>query len=241
MPHIIEMKNIGKVFETSDLQTHALRNINLVIESGEFVSVSGPSGCGKSTLLSIMGLLETASSGEYLLAGQRVDALSFDQSAELRNKHIGFIFQSFNLIESLNVFDNAALPLRYREPRMTAEQVKKIVLNCLDKVGLSHRLTHRPGELSGGQQQRVAIARALVTQPSILLIDEATGNLDSKSGDAVMSLIGELHQQGTTICMVTHDPRYADMAARQIKLFDGELLGSAQISRSNQTQFNGVA
>ncbi|TQF73152.1 ABC transporter ATP-binding protein [Pseudoalteromonas luteoviolacea] len=227
---MIEMKNIGKVFETSDLQTHALRNINMSIEQGEFISISGPSGCGKSTLLSIMGLIDTATSGNYFLAGQQVDSLSFDQSAELRNKHIGFIFQSFNLVESMSVFENTALPLRYREPKPSADSVKEGVLSCLEQVGLSHRLTHRPSQLSGGQQQRVAIARALVTQPSILLIDEATGNLDSKSGDAVMSIIGELHQQGTTICMVTHDPRYANMASRQIKLFDGELLGTAQKS-----------
>ncbi|OCQ18804.1 ABC transporter ATP-binding protein [Pseudoalteromonas luteoviolacea] len=224
---MIEMAGIGKVFETADLQTHALRNIDITIEQGEFVAVSGPSGCGKSTLLSIMGLLEPPTSGSYTLAGQSVDTLTVDQRAAFRNQHIGFIFQSFNLVDSMTVFENVALPLRYREPRPSAQVAKDVVLECLDKVGLSHRITHTPNQLSGGQQQRVAIARALVTRPSILLIDEATGNLDSKSGDAVMSLIGELHLQGATICMVTHDPRYAGMASRQIKLFDGELLGTA--------------
>ncbi|ESP92319.1 ABC transporter [Pseudoalteromonas luteoviolacea NCIMB 1944] len=225
MQNMIEMQEIGKVFETQDFQTHALRNINISIEQGEFVSISGPSGCGKSTLLSIMGLLEPASTGRYWLAGQPVDNLTFDQAAALRNLHIGFIFQSFNLVDAMSVFDNVALPLRYRVPKLSAQETRQRVMLCLEKVGLSHRVQHLPGQLSGGQQQRVAIARALVTQPSILLVDEATGNLDSKSGDAVMGLIGELHQQGTTICMVTHDPRYADMASRQVKLFDGELLG----------------
>ncbi|KZN68603.1 ABC transporter [Pseudoalteromonas luteoviolacea CPMOR-1] len=224
MQTIIEMQEIGKVFTTADFQTHALRNISMTIEQGEFVSVSGPSGCGKSTLLSLMGLLEPATSGRYLLAGQQVDNLTFDQAARLRNVHIGFIFQSFNLVEALSVYDNVALPLRYRIPKISAKEAQHRVQLCLEQVGLSHRSEHRPSQLSGGQQQRVAIARALVTQPSILLVDEATGNLDSKSGDAVMRLINDLHQQGTTICMVTHDPRYADMASRRVQLFDGELL-----------------
>ncbi|MCF6441625.1 ABC transporter ATP-binding protein [Pseudoalteromonas luteoviolacea] len=231
MQNIIEMQEIGKVFTTADFQTHALRNINMTVGKGEFVSISGPSGCGKSTLLSLMGLLEPASSGRYLLAGQQVDNLTFDQAAKLRNLHIGFIFQSFNLVDGLSVFDNVALPLRYRVPKINRQDTQQRVQSCLEKVGLSHRSTHCPNQLSGGQQQRVAIARALVTQPSILLVDEATGNLDSKSGDAVMKLISDLHQQGTTICMVTHDPRYADMASRRVQLFDGELLTS--VSRSS--------
>ncbi|KZN44220.1 ABC transporter ATP-binding protein [Pseudoalteromonas luteoviolacea] len=230
MKNIIEMSGIGKVFETADVHTHALRNIDITIAPGEFVSVSGPSGCGKSTLLSIMGLLEPATSGRYLLAGNSTDSLTADQRAEFRNNHIGFIFQSFNLVDSMTVFENTALPLRYREPKPSVHAVRERVEACLEKVGLSHRMMHTPSQLSGGQQQRVAIARALVTEPSILLVDEATGNLDSKSGDAVMSLIGELHRQGTTICMVTHDARYADMASRQIKLFDGELLGTVHRS-----------
>ncbi|KZN56247.1 ABC transporter ATP-binding protein [Pseudoalteromonas luteoviolacea] len=231
MQNIIEMQEIGKVFTTADFQTHALRNINMTVGKGEFVSISGPSGCGKSTLLSLMGLLEPASSGRYLLAGQQVDNLTFDQAARLRNLHIGFIFQSFNLVDGLSVFDNVALPLRYSVPKINRHDTQQRVQSCLEKVGLSHRSTHRPNQLSGGQQQRVAIARALVTQPSILLVDEATGNLDSKSGDAVMKLISDLHQQGTTICMVTHDPRYADMASRRVQLFDGELLTT--VSRSS--------
>ncbi|AOT06440.1 ABC transporter ATP-binding protein [Pseudoalteromonas luteoviolacea] len=233
MQNIIEMQEVGKVFTTADFQTHALRNISMTIEQGEFVSISGPSGCGKSTLLSLMGLLEPATSGRYLLAGQQVDNLTFDQAAKLRNMHIGFIFQSFNLVDSLSVYDNVALPLRYRTPKVTVKEARHRVQLCLEQVGLSHRSEHHPSQLSGGQQQRVAIARALVTQPSILLVDEATGNLDSKSGDAVMRLINDLHQQGTTICMVTHDPRYADMASRRVQLFDGELL--TMINRPSST------
>ncbi|WP_206076587.1 ABC transporter ATP-binding protein [Pseudoalteromonas rubra] len=227
MTQIIEMKHISKVFETEELQTHALRQVSLSIAQGEFVSVSGPSGCGKSTLLSIMGLLDEASSGQYLIQGTEVGTLTADQRAELRNRHIGFIFQSFNLIDELSVFNNVALPLRYSTTRLSRDEVQARVQSCLDKVGLSHRAAHKPDQLSGGQQQRVAIARALVANPSILLVDEPTGNLDSKSGDAVMQLIAQLHQQGTTICMVTHDPRYADMAPRQIRLLDGEIVGSS--------------
>ncbi|TMP34845.1 ABC transporter ATP-binding protein [Pseudoalteromonas rubra] len=224
---MIEMKHISKVFETEELQTHALRQVSLTIDEGEFVSISGPSGCGKSTLLSIMGLLDEASDGQYLIQGTEVGTLTADQAAELRNRHIGFIFQSFNLIDELSVFDNVALPLRYSSEKMSREAVQHAVHTCLEKVGLSHRASHKPDQLSGGQQQRVAIARALVANPSILLVDEPTGNLDSKSGDAVMALIAQLHQQGTTICMVTHDPRYADMAPRQIRLLDGEIVGSS--------------
>ncbi|WP_171045385.1 ABC transporter ATP-binding protein [Pseudoalteromonas rubra] len=232
MTHIIEMKHISKVFETEELQTHALRQVSLTVDEGEFVSISGPSGCGKSTLLSIMGLLDEASGGQYLIQGTEVSTLTADQSAELRNRHIGFIFQSFNLIDELSVFDNVALPLRYSSEKRSREAVQHAVHSCLEKVGLSHRAAHKPDQLSGGQQQRVAIARALVANPSILLVDEPTGNLDSKSGDAVMQLIAQLHQQGTTICMVTHDPRYADMAPRQIRLLDGEIVGGSHTRES---------
>lgn len=232
MTQIIAMQHISKVFETEALQTHALRQVSLTIEQGEFVSISGPSGCGKSTLLSIMGLLDEASSGQYFIQGVEVGTLTADQRAELRNRHIGFIFQSFNLIDELSVFNNVALPLRYSQTRLSREEVHNRVQSCLDKVGLSHRAGHKPDQLSGGQQQRVAIARALVAHPSILLVDEPTGNLDSKSGDAVMQLIAQLHQQGTTICMVTHDPRYADMAPRQIRLLDGEIVGGSHTHRT---------
>ncbi|ODB36252.1 ABC transporter ATP-binding protein [Pseudoalteromonas sp. BMB] len=223
---MIVLKNINKVFETEELQTHALRNISLEIAKGDFISISGPSGCGKSTLLSIIGLIDQATSGSYTISAHDVTTLTLDQAAELRNEHIGFVFQAFNLIDEISVFDNVALPLKYRSEKLSKVEVKLRVESCLQKVGLSHRVQHKPNQLSGGQQQRVAIARALVTEPSILLVDEPTGNLDSKSGDQVMQLIAELHQQGTTVCMVTHDPRYADMAPRQVKLFDGELLGT---------------
>lgn len=219
---MIVLKNINKVFETEELQTHALRNISLEIAKGDFISISGPSGCGKSTLLSIIGLIDQSYSYHLLLG----------QAAELRNEHIGFVFQAFNLIDEISVFDNVALPLKYRPEKLSKAEVKLRVESCLQQVGLSHRVQHKPNQLSGGQQQRVAIARALVTEPSILLVDEPTGNLDSKSGDQVMQLIAELHQQGTTVCMVTHDPRYADMAPRQVKLFDGELLGTVASAQS---------
>ncbi|PAY00519.1 ABC transporter ATP-binding protein [Pseudoalteromonas sp. HM-SA03] len=229
---MIVLKNINKVFETEELQTHALRNISLEIAKGDFISISGPSGCGKSTLLSIIGLIDQATSGSYKIGAHDVTTLTLDQAAELRNEHIGFVFQAFNLIDEISVFDNVALPLKYRSEKLSKVEVKLRVESCLQQVGLSHRVQHKPNQLSGGQQQRVAIARALVTEPSILLVDEPTGNLDSKSGDQVMQLIAELHQQGTTVCMVTHDPRYADMAPRQVKLFDGELLGTVASAQS---------
>ncbi|MFC3033306.1 ABC transporter ATP-binding protein [Pseudoalteromonas fenneropenaei] len=225
MNALISLRGIGKVFATEQLQTHALSNIDLDIQQGEFVSICGPSGCGKSTLLSILGLLTPASSGQYQLAGQDVAALSFDMAARFRNQHIGFVFQAFNLIDELTVAGNVALPLKYQQPKLSQQAIQSRVQACLQQVGMVHRAAHFPKQLSGGQQQRVAIARALVTKPSILLVDEATGNLDSKSGDAVMQLIANLHAEGSTICMVTHDTRYADLASRQVHLFDGELLG----------------
>lgn len=221
---VLTMRNIAKVFETEAMETHALKSINLEIKKGDYVSISGPSGCGKSTLLSIMGLLDMPTSGEYFIQGHDVSQLSLDQAAELRNSTIGFIFQSFNLIDQLSVFDNVALPLRYHTDKPNKATIKQRVLACLEQVGLSHRVDHKPNQLSGGQQQRVAIARALVAQPAILLVDEPTGNLDSKSGDKVIEVLAELHKAGTTICMVTHDPRYADLAETKIQLLDGMVL-----------------
>lgn len=224
MSEILNIKNISKVFETEELETHALKAINLVINKGDYVAISGPSGCGKSTLLSIMGLLDIPTTGEYFIEGINVTDLSLDEAAEVRNSKIGFIFQSFNLIDELSVFDNVALPLRYHKENYSNEEIKKRVIACLEEVGLSHRISHKPNQLSGGQQQRVAIARALVAQPAILLVDEPTGNLDSKAGDQVMDLLESLNNSGTTICMVTHDPRYADMAKTKVQLLDGTIL-----------------
>ena len=220
----IEMKGISKVFETEDLETHALKSIDLQIKAGDYVSISGPSGCGKSTLLSLLGLLDMPTGGSYFIEGVNVTDLSLDQAAEIRNSKIGFIFQSFNLIDELSVFDNVALPLRYQDKAPSDAEIKKRVEECLALVDMSHRTSHKPNQLSGGQQQRIAIARALVAKPAILLVDEPTGNLDSKSGDQVMDVLEKLNEQGTTICMVTHDPRYADMAKTQLKLLDGAIL-----------------
>ncbi|MGA4607276.1 ABC transporter ATP-binding protein [Pseudoalteromonas maricaloris] len=217
------MKAISKVFETEEVETHALKNIDLIIRSGDYVSISGPSGCGKSTLLSILGLLDLPTGGEYLIEGVNTSELSLDETAELRNSKIGFIFQSFNLIDELSVSDNVALPLQYSTQKFSMEEINKRVTRCLDMVEMSHRMSHKPNQLSGGQQQRVAIARALVTDPAILLVDEPTGNLDSSSGDKVMAIIDHLNQNGTTICMVTHDPRYADKAKTKLKLLDGTI------------------
>ncbi|MFT5295915.1 MAG: putative ABC transport system ATP-binding protein [Colwellia sp.] len=226
---ILALNNIGKIFETEELETHALKSINLTVNQGDYVSISGPSGCGKSTLLSIMGLLDVSSSGEYFIEGINVTELSLDQAAEVRNEKIGFIFQSFNLIDELSVFDNVALPLRYHADKPNSATIKKRVIACLEKVDLSHRISHKPNQLSGGQQQRVAIARALVANPAVLLVDEPTGNLDSKSADQVMEVLEQLNKAGTTICMVTHDPRYADMARTKVKLLDGAILQSPSV------------
>ena len=220
----ITMKNIGKVFETDDVETHALKDVNFEIHAGDYVSISGPSGCGKSTLLSILGLLDMPTAGSYSIEGIDVSALSLEQAAAMRNEKIGFVFQSFNLIDELSVFDNVALPLQYRKNIPDDAFIKDRVSRCLEMVEMSHRVDHKPNQLSGGQQQRVAIARALVAEPAILLVDEPTGNLDSHSGDTVMALLAELNKNGTTICMVTHDPRYADMATTQFKLLDGQIV-----------------
>jgi putative ABC transport system ATP-binding protein len=220
---LIRMRAVTKVFFTDEIETHALSGIHCDVRQGEFVSISGPSGCGKSTLLAILGLLDTATSGEYLLNGRPVPEIGVDDRATIRNREIGFIFQSFNLIGDLNVYQNVELPLTYR-PGSTRESRKRSVMEALERVGMAHRLNHFPSQLSGGQQQRVAVARALVGQPSILLADEPTGNLDSKNGEAVMDLLRRLHAEGATIVMVTHDARYADFAERRIQLFDGRIL-----------------
>jgi putative ABC transport system ATP-binding protein len=230
---LIEMKNVTKIFETEELETHALRDIDLVINQGDYIAISGPSGCGKSTLLSIMGLLDFASKGEYILDGTNVTQLTLDQAAEIRNSKIGFIFQSFNLIDELSVFDNVALPLRYHADKPSNLELSERTKECLEKVKLSHRIKHSPNQLSGGQQQRVAIARALVANPAILLVDEPTGNLDSKSGDQIMDLLTDLNDKGTTICMVTHDPRYADMAKTRVQLLDGMILRAPESSQNS--------
>ena len=218
---LIQLENISKVFYTDELETHALDNVNLEIGDGEYVSIAGPSGSGKTTLLSILGLLDSPTSGEYRLAGQPVADLSPADRARVRNRQIGFIFQAFNLIGDLTVFENIELPLTYRG--MTAEERKMRVHNALEQVGLAHRANHYPSQLSGGQQQRVAVARAVAGDPAILLADEPTGNLDSRNSESVMNLLRELHQGGATICMVTHDARYAHQADRTIDLFDGKV------------------
>jgi putative ABC transport system ATP-binding protein len=219
---LIKLESVKKVFYTDDVETHALDNINMEIRSGEYVAISGPSGCGKSTLLSILGLLDTPSEGKYILNGQLVTDLPLSQRARVRNREIGFIFQSFNLIGDLTVYENVELPLTYRG--MKASERKERATAALEKVGMAHRAKHLPSQLSGGQQQRVAVARAVGGQPSILLADEPTGNLDSKNGEAVMELLRELHRGGATICMVTHDARYASHAERTVHLFDGRVV-----------------
>ncbi len=219
---LIHLDGISKVFYTDELETHALDDVNLEIRDGEYVSIAGPSGSGKTTLLSILGLLDTPSGGEYMLAGQAVANLSPADRARVRNRQIGFIFQAFNLIGDLTVFENVELPLTYRG--MTAEERKERVHRSLSQVGLASRANHYPSQLSGGQQQRVAVARAVAGDPAILLADEPTGNLDSHNSESVMNLLKELHQGGATICMVTHDARYAHQADRTIDLFDGKIV-----------------
>jgi len=219
---LIEMQNIEKVFLTDEVETHALSNIHLSVGRNEWVSIVGPSGSGKTTLLAILGLLDTATGGQYLLDHKPVQDLSPSDRAHVRNRHIGFIFQSFNLIGDLTVFENVELPLTYRG--MPPADRKKRVEDALNRVGMSHRARHMPGQLSGGQQQRVAVARAVAGDPLILLADEPTGNLDSKNGQAVMKLLSELHQAGSTLIMVTHDPAYARLATRTVSLFDGRIV-----------------
>jgi putative ABC transport system ATP-binding protein len=223
---LIRLDGVTKVFFTDEVETHALAGVHLEIQKGEYVSIAGPSGCGKSTLLSILGLLDSPSDGKYWLNGTPVENLDMGDRARIRNREVGFIFQSFNLIGDLNVYENVELPLTYRG--MPSSERKQRVVEALERVGMSHRIKHYPSQLSGGQQQRVAVARALVGSPSILLADEPTGNLDSKNGDAVMELLRDLHRSGATICMVTHDPRFARYAQRTVNLFDGRVVEESE-------------
>src|SRR6186713_158030 len=219
---LIHLADVKKVFYTDEVETHALSGIHLDIKKGEYLSIAGPSGCGKSTLLSILGLLDTPTDGEYVLNEHAVENLSLSERARIRNREVGFIFQSFNLIGDLTVYENVELPLTYRS--MNSAERKKRVTEALERVGMGHRAKHLPSQLSGGQQQRVAVARALAGKPAILLADEPTGNLDSRNGEAVMDLLKELHAAGATICMVTHDERFARHAERTIHLFDGRVV-----------------
>jgi len=223
MTQLIKMTDIRKVFYADEIETHALAGIHLSMDQGEYVSVSGPSGCGKSTLLSLLGLLDTPTEGHYELNGVAVEDINASERARIRNKEIGFIFQAFNLIGDLTVLENVELPLTYRDGVSRGDRRER-AMAALERVGMAHRVRHFPSQLSGGQQQRVAVARALVGDPSILLADEPTGNLDSKNGEAVMALLAELHAGGATICMVTHDPRYADFAERKVFMFDGQIV-----------------
>lgn len=225
---LIQLENIEKVFLTDEIETHALSGVSFEICHGDYVSISGPSGCGKSTLLSILGLLDSPTSGSYELRGEPVANLNYAQRAKVRNREIGFIFQSFNLIGDLTVWENVELPLTYRG--LTKEERRERVDEALAKVGMTARGRHYPSQLSGGQQQRVAVARALGGRPSILLADEPTGNLDSKNGDAVMALLRELHGEGATICLVTHDQRFARDAQKSIHLFDGQVVDGNMVN-----------
>jgi len=223
---LIELQEVGKVFFTEEVETHALSHVDLRIDRGEYVAISGPSGCGKSTLLSILGLLDTPTAGRFLLKTEPVEQLTPRRRARVRNREIGFVFQSFNLIGDLNVYENVELPLTYRG--MGAKERRQRVERALEQVSMAHRMKHHPAQLSGGQQQRVAVARALAGDPAILLADEPTGNLDSKNGEAVMELLSELHHNGSTICMVTHDARYERYADRTLHLFDGRVVSAEE-------------
>jgi putative ABC transport system ATP-binding protein len=230
---LIRLEAVTKIFQTDEIETHALSDVHLEIQPGEFVAVAGPSGCGKSTLLSILGLLDSPTHGQYWIHSDHVENLSLSHRTRIRNREIGFIFQAFNLIGDLTVYENVELPLTYRN--ITAGERKQRVQNVLERVGMAHRAKHYPAQLSGGQQQRVAVARALVGQPSILLADEPTGNLDSKNSEAVMDLLRQLHRDGATICMVTHDPRYASIADRTIHLLDGRVVEPESVAPDGQS------
>ena len=225
---LISLEGLSKIFYTDEVETHALAGVVLDINKGDYVSIAGPSGCGKSTLLSILGLLDSPSTGAYTLNGQAVADLKLSDRARIRNREVGFIFQAFNLIGDLTVYENVELPLTYRS--MPSAERKKKVQAALERVEMAHRMKHYPSQLSGGQQQRVAVARAVVGDPSIVLADEPTGNLDSANGEAVMDLMAELHRGGATICMVTHDPRYAEYADRSISLFDGQVVEEEKLA-----------
>jgi putative ABC transport system ATP-binding protein len=229
---LIEIEDLTKVFYTEDVETHALSGIHLSVNKGEYVAMSGPSGCGKSTLLAILGLLDAPTSGRYTLNGRTVENLKGSERSRIRNREIGFIFQSFNLMGDLSVYENVELPLTYRP--LTARERKERVMEALERVAMAHRVRHFPAQLSGGQQQRVAVARALAGRPSILLADEPTGNLDSRNGDAVMELLLDLHRDGATVCMVTHDPRFTKHAQREIHLFDGKVVAVEELKKRMQ-------
>jgi putative ABC transport system ATP-binding protein len=237
MEPLIRLEGVSKVFYTDEVETHALNNVQLEIQRGEYIAIGGPSGCGKTTLLSLLGLLDSPSHGTYWLDGKDVSNLSASDRARVRNREIGFIFQAFNLIGDLTVYENVELPLTYRG--MSSSERKERVHAALERVGMSHRTKHYPSQLSGGQQQRVAVARAIVGRPLILLADEPTGNLDSKNGEAVMDLLKELHADGATICMVTHDPRYARHAERTIHLFDGQVVRDEDSSNAHELEESG--
>jgi putative ABC transport system ATP-binding protein len=228
---LIRLDSVSKVFVTDEVETHALSGIHFEVKKGEYLSIAGPSGCGKSTLLAILGLLDTPTEGGYYLNGKPVTGLKLSERARIRNREIGFIFQAFNLIGDLTVYENVELPLTYRG--MPSSERKRRAQEALERVGMSHRMKHYPSQLSGGQQQRVAVARALGGEPLILLADEPTGNLDSANGEAVMTLLRELHQAGSTICMVTHDPRYSEFADRTIHLFDGRIVEESMEAAKN--------
>ncbi|AWB68488.1 ABC transporter ATP-binding protein [Saccharobesus litoralis] len=234
---LITLDKVKKIFFTDEIETHALSDISLTIQQGEYVSISGPSGCGKSTLLSLLGLLDTCSDGQYHIKDMDVSDLSKAERAEIRNREIGFIFQSFNLISNLTVEENVELPLTYRKD-LNKNERKAWVQDALDKLNMSHRAKHFPSQLSGGQQQRVAIARAIAGKPSFLLADEPTGNLDSKNAEAVMEVLDKLHMQGATICMVTHDPRSSQRAQRIIEIFDGRVVADNPVKRDFKINFD---
>jgi len=229
MKSLIQLNDIGKSFLTEEIETRALQKIKLTIYQGEYLSLTGQSGCGKSTLLSILGLLDVPTTGQYILDGHDVSMLSRNQRAAIRSKQIGFVFQSFNLISDLTVAENVMLPLTY-QPGLSKAFIQDKVAEVLSKVKMAHRMSHYPSQLSGGQQQRVAVARALVNSPTIILADEPTGNLDSKNAEAVMSLFDTLHNDGATICMVTHDSTSAKRAQRSVEMFDGQLVGDSKVS-----------
>jgi putative ABC transport system ATP-binding protein len=231
--NLIEFQEVTKIYQAGDIETHAINNVSLDVKAGEYIAITGPSGCGKSSILSVMGLLDKCSSGRYLFKGEDVSGMSRAGQSKIRNTEIGFVFQSFNLIDSMSVFDNIALPLRYREG-ITEPQISERVRKVLEHVGMAHRMNHFPSQLSGGQQQRVAVARAFVVNPSIILADEPTGNLDSKSAETVMELLKRQHDSGVTICIVTHDPRYTADATRTLHVLDGSI--EHQQSRSSSAR-----
>jgi putative ABC transport system ATP-binding protein len=235
MAALIQMSDIRKVFHADEVETHALAGIFMNIDKGEYVSITGPSGCGKSTLLSLLGLLDTPTEGKYHLGDVAVQNIGLNERARIRNREIGFIFQAFNLIGDLSVAENVELPLTYRDGSNRKARRER-AMAALERVGMAHRLNHYPSQLSGGQQQRVAVARALVGDPSILLADEPTGNLDSRNGEQVMMLLDELHRGGSTICMVTHDPRYADFAQRKVFMFDGRIVDEETLERLREEE-----